>query len=131
VDSSVWVSTFVAVDAHHEASRAWLRHYLRAGNVVVGPRLLLVEVAGALARRTGVARDGERAVAHLRRLRSARWVALTSDLVDHAAQLAATLRLRGADAVYVALANRLGVPLVTWDHEQRTRAAGRIPVMAP
>jgi predicted nucleic acid-binding protein len=131
VDASVWTSTLVPADAHHAASRAWLRHFLSAGSVVVGPRLLLVEVAGALARRTGEPGDGERAVAHLRRLRSARWVALTNDLVDHAAQLAAMLRLRGADAVYVALADRLGIPLVTWDTEQRTRAAGRISVTTP
>jgi predicted nucleic acid-binding protein len=90
-----------------------------------------VEVAGALARRTGEARDAERAVAHLRRLRSARWIALTNDLVEHAAQLAATLRLRGADAVYVALADCLGIPLVTCDHEQRSRAARRISMMTP
>jgi predicted nucleic acid-binding protein len=131
VDASVWTSTLVPADSHHAASRAWLGQYLSEGHVVVGPRLLLVEVAGALARRTGEARDAERAVARLRGLRSARWIALTNDLVDHAAQLAATLRLRGADAVYGALADRLSIPLVTWDHEQLTRAAGRISVMTP
>jgi predicted nucleic acid-binding protein len=90
-----------------------------------------VVIAGALARRTGGAQDAARAGAHRHRLRSARWIALTNDLVEHAAQLAATRRLRGADAIYVALAARLGIPLVAWDHEQRTRAAGRISVITP
>ena len=48
-----------------------------------------------------------------------------------AAQLAARLQLCGADAVYVALARQLGLPLVTWDNEQRTRAATIIPVQTP
>ena len=32
-------------------------------------------------------------------------------------ELAIRLRLRGADAVYVALAEQLGIPIVTWDGE--------------
>jgi predicted nucleic acid-binding protein len=48
-----------------------------------------------------------------------------------AARCALDLRLRGADAVYVAVAHSLQVPLITWDREQLTRAAGRIAVRTP
>jgi predicted nucleic acid-binding protein len=41
------------------------------------------------------------------------------------------MRLRGADAVYVALARRLGMPLVTWDAEQRERAKPVVRVVTP
>jgi predicted nucleic acid-binding protein len=37
----------------------------------------------------------------------------------------------GADAVHVALADRLHIPLVTWDQEQRWRASGQIRVTTP
>jgi len=41
---------------------------------------------------------------------------------------AAELKRRGADAVYVAVAESLGAPLVTWDEERLTRLAGAITV---
>ncbi|MSQ13676.1 MAG: hypothetical protein EXR47_06065 [Dehalococcoidia bacterium] len=58
-------------------------------------------------------------------------VAVERDLGQEAANVASTLRLRGADAVYVALARRLGMPLVTWDREQRGRVAPTICTMTP
>ncbi len=58
-------------------------------------------------------------------------VTLHRQLGISAAQLAADLHLRGADAVYVAIAEALSLPLVTWDREQLTRAAGRIAVRTP
>jgi predicted nucleic acid-binding protein len=59
------------------------------------------------------------------------WVRLGFDLRDRATALATSLRLRGADAVYVAVADRLSIPLVTWDPEQLTRAGSRIQVRPP
>lgn len=53
------------------------------------------------------------------------------DLGEKAARVASRHRLRGADAVYVALAADLGVPLVTWDQEILARAAGLIDVRTP
>ena len=48
-----------------------------------------------------------------------------------AAEVAADLRLRGADAVYVAAARLLRVPLVTWDREQQQRAGAVVVVQMP
>ncbi len=48
-----------------------------------------------------------------------------------AAKVAANLRLRGADAFYVAAASRLDIPLVTWDQEQMERARGLVNVITP
>jgi predicted nucleic acid-binding protein len=45
--------------------------------------------------------------------------------------VAADLGLRGADAVYVALAHQLGLTLVTWDREQLTRTASMIVSRTP
>ena len=46
-------------------------------------------------------------------------------------RVAATLFLRGADAVYVAVAKRLNIPLVTWDKEQLTRGSPIIETLSP
>ena len=45
--------------------------------------------------------------------------------------MAANLQLRGADAVYVAVAHSMGIPLVTWDQELRVRSSGFIEVLQP
>lgn len=50
-------------------------------------------------------------------------VALDDALAEVAATIAADRALRGADAVYVAVAQRYGTTLVSLDHEQRERAA--------
>jgi predicted nucleic acid-binding protein len=39
--------------------------------------------------------------------------------------------LRGADAVYVAVARHLGLPLVTWDDELRARAGREVRAIQP
>jgi predicted nucleic acid-binding protein len=95
---------------------------------VVAPTLLLVEVASAVGRRTGNAAVAERLVQRLRVLPAVRWVSLTPRAGNLAAAAAITYRLRGADAVYAALAEHLRIPLVTWDNDQLTRT--RPPVVA-
>jgi predicted nucleic acid-binding protein len=48
---------------------------------------------------------------------------LSDALADRAASLAARCKLRGADAVYVALAEALDQPLITLDQEILDRSA--------
>lgn len=98
---------------------------------IIVPRLLIAEIAGSLRRILG---DPIRA-----RLGSEAWtglphvqlVTLDDALLDEAALLAADRALKGADAVYVAVARRHGCTLVTLDREQRERAAPVVPVMTP
>lgn len=131
VDASIWVSRLVTADVHHASSRRWLEQYTASGGVLIAPVLLLAEVAGAIARRTGRPQVAHQAVRHLLRLPRFRLVAVDGRLAQAAAQLAADLGLRGADAVYVATAQQLNVPLVTWDNEQQTRTGTVILARAP
>jgi len=91
---------------------------------------LLPEVAGPISRASGemLAR---RVLSELTGLFGVRLLSLGHDLSLHSARSAARLRLRGADAVYVALAASFGMPLVTWDGEQQERAARAIDVRTP
>ena len=131
VDASVVVSRLVPHDVHHAASRAWLSRHVTDGGLVIAPALLLPEVSGAVARRTGSPRLARRAVEAVLRLPGLRLVPVDDVLARTAAGLAARLRLRGADAVYIAAATTLRLPLMTWDAEQRERAARIIEVSAP
>ena len=131
VDASVWVSALVATDVNHEASHQWLLQATSDGQLVIAPALLLPELAGAVARRTGVPTLGLRAVGLVQRLPASRIVPIDFGLAQLGVWMAAEARLRGADAIYVALANRLGIPLVTWDLEQRHRGAVSAVVLSP
>lgn len=131
VDASVWVSRLVPQDVHHAASRDWIEREMTGGRFVVAPALLLAEVAGAIARRTGQPQLASRAVERLEHLAGLRLVSVDAPLARSAARLAADLSLRGADAVYVAAARHLDLPLVTWDREQRERAGTLIEVRTP
>ncbi|WP_322802155.1 type II toxin-antitoxin system VapC family toxin [Thermoflexus sp.] len=131
VDASVWVSALVPADGHHAASRRWLEARLREGALLIAPVILLAEVGGAIARRTGDAALGRRAAGMLLAFPTLRLTPVDERLGGKAALLAARLRLRGVDAVYVATAVLLGVPLVTWDVEQRERALPVIQAQAP
>ncbi|RLC76512.1 MAG: VapC toxin family PIN domain ribonuclease [Chloroflexi bacterium] len=131
VDASVWVSRFVREDSYHEASRDWLEKALFRGKRLVAPGILLPEVAGALARRTDRPDLAQQVVATLERLPTLRLVPVGKELAELAADLAAELRLRGADALYVAVAYRLRIPLITWDREQKERSGKVIVALTP
>jgi len=131
VDASVWVSRLVEGDVQHEASRLWLAELVEEGTTIAAPALLLPEVAGAIARRIGRPQLAMQALSLLQRLPNMRLVPIEAELAQLAGRFAADLGLRGADAVYVSLAHRLGVPLVTWDKEQRERSTASIDVVTP
>ncbi len=130
-DASVMMSALHPPDIHHEQSRAWLQQHLRAGEMLIAPLLLLSEVSGSVTRRSGDPALGQLALDRLIAFRQLRLMPLDARLGVLAAQLALHLRLRGADAVYVALADQLQIPLVTWDREQRERGGQRIVTEEP
>ncbi len=131
VDASVWVSRLVSVDAHHSISQKWLEAFVADGGQCVAPVLLLAEVAGAISQCTTEPRLGQAALKLLLRMPALRIVNMERRLGMSAAQLAADLGLRGADAVYVALAQQLKVPLITWDQEQLDRTSSIIIARQP
>ena len=123
VDASVWVSLFIPHDAHHAASRLWLREHSAAGNPAIAPIILLAEIGGAIARRTGDSALGWQSVQQVQRVPGLRLVAINRKLGLLAATIAANGRLRGADTLYLAVAEQLNIPLISWDSEQLAHAA--------
>jgi predicted nucleic acid-binding protein len=95
------------------------------------PTLLLVEIAGGVAR---VEKDAESAIALSRAVEGLPgqvWVSLDQDLAEQAARLAAECRLRGADAVYASVAQRHGSILVTRDRQQLNRLPPIVRTLTP
>ncbi len=130
-DASVTTSAFVATDSLHGPGLRWWGEAHRSTEMIYAPTILLTEVAGAIRRLTGDARKAQEALLSLSSDRKFHFVDSDLSLCTRAAEIAAAVGLRGCDALYVALAERLGEPLVTFDREQLERAAGVITVTRP
>ena len=128
LDASVWVSRLVSQDEFHAAVKSWMEEQREAGVQFISPALLLAEVGGAISRRTGNPALAKKTITQLENLPGLRLVEMDNELVRQAAKLAAELGLRGADSMYVAVARRLDLPLVTFDVDQHQRAGERIAV---
>ncbi len=59
------------------------------------------------------------------------WVNIEHRLILLAAEIAPDLGLKSVDAIYVAVAEHLNVPLITWDREVLNRSSSRIAVRRP
>ena len=130
VDASIWVARLIKQDALHTLSRTWLEDQRAAGTRFLAPALLLVEVAAAISRRTGEPELARRAVDALRNLPDLRLVEMDQAVVATATSIATDLGVRGADAFYIAIAQRLNLPLATLDVDQRRRAAGVVTTLS-
>lgn len=131
VDASVWVSLLATDDVNHAATLAWFEQRVSEGERFLAPSLVLVEIAGAMTRRTGDAAAAVAAADRIRRLPELEIVPLTVEAAERAADVAAHVSLRGADAVYAALAAERGHTLITWDRQQRERSASAVEVASP
>lgn len=131
VDASVWVSAFYRFDVNHTTSRAWLQYAQEENQQLAAPNLLLAEVAGAIARRTQRPEVSLRIVERIVALPNIRLVVFDRRLASATALVAGKHFLRGADAAYVAVAEYLEAPLLTWDQEQLRRAKPIIQVLRP
>jgi predicted nucleic acid-binding protein len=131
LDSSVWVSVLLSQDSHHLTSIRWFENESDAGQTFVVPGIFLAEIAGATSRRTGLPGLAQQAVTQIGETDRFDVREIDEGIAMLAAEFAAVLSLRGADAIYVALANQLAMPLVTWDREILQRAASVIEVSSP
>lgn len=131
VDASVFLNAFNPYEDGHEVSRSVLARFEEEAIPIIVPNLLRVEVAAAVARGRGDAGLARRFAETLMRLPHLVVVPLDDRLAAVAAALAADQGLRGADAVYGAVAVRFGSALVTRDREQGDRLAAVITTLRP
>jgi predicted nucleic acid-binding protein len=127
LDASVWVARLVPQDEFYPRIKAWMAAQRAREGQFVSPSLLLTEVAGAISRRT-TAPLGHQAIQQLQLLPGLRLIEMDHTLIKEAAALAADLGLRGADSVYVAVARQLGLPLLTFDADQKERAKKEVDI---
>jgi predicted nucleic acid-binding protein len=131
IDASVYIALVNAHETEHASSWAWFEQAKRAEESVVAPVILLAEVAAALSRGMGDPTLAHRVAQQLARSEAIELIQITMAMAERAAEIAAEHRIRGCDAVYVALADQLSETLVTLDRQQLERGAALVTVRAP
>ena len=131
IDASVHINALNPSETGSAESQLCLQRLVAMRQPLFSPTLLLVEVAAAIAR---VLDDADMALELTRGIQALPrqlWVPLDNDTTEMAARLGAQSRLRGADAVYAAVARRYGATLITRDHQQLERLSALVRVMTP
>jgi predicted nucleic acid-binding protein len=131
IDANIWISAITPSEADHAASREFLRKVSSFGLTVVVPTLLRAEIAATLSRTSAVPRTVVGLSKVLASLPTIRWIGLDEDLADVAAKIATDYQLRGADAVYAAVASEHNCWLVTLDQEHLQRLPRTMTVLTP
>ncbi len=120
LDASVAVAALRSTEPHHAAALQRCAPLFAGRDAVVVPALFDIELVAALVRR-GVA--ATRVALFLERHFATRRVVTIGPRAARAVRaVVAATRLRAADSVYVWLAAREGLPLVTLDAEVVSRA---------
>jgi predicted nucleic acid-binding protein len=123
IDANVYVSAVTPSESAHASCLELLRLVHQARRLIVTPILVRPEVAAALSQQGRRPAD---ALAYAESILRGAYVTpapLGSRLAESAARIAVEHRLRGADAVYAAVALRYDAVLVTNDRQLRDRGA--------
>lgn len=129
IDASVIVARLRPDDSGHLQARRIMGELRRGGTRLRFPAIALAEVASAVARGTGRTELGLRALTRLQSGPDTVARSVDQALAERSAVLAATQLVRGCDAVYLAMAQDEGLPLLTFDREQQMRAPEGVPMV--
>jgi len=131
LDANVFVRDLDTREPNH-AECHMLLDRLQANELpIIVPVLVLTEVAGTISRMRRDPIASRLAADLLRETRNITFLPVDEALAQEAAELAADYALRGADAIYVAVARRHSCTLISLDREQRERAAAVVTARTP
>jgi predicted nucleic acid-binding protein len=131
VDASVFVAASRVDELHYTASRQFLQQARAQRYTLYCPTLVLPECAAAIARPTADATLAEELVSLVENFPRLQLVPLDLPVARRAAQVARDYRLRGADSVYVSVAEMFDSRLIAWDVEVLERGADVVTTMTP
>jgi predicted nucleic acid-binding protein len=131
VDASVWVNGFDQKENGHEISQRFLKLLGEQMIAVTVPTLVLAVVAAAISRSRQQPVQAAAFAIAMSKLPNLTFRSLDMALADQALRLAAQYGLRGADAVYAAVALETGYTLVSLDNEHLTRLQDVVTVQTP
>ncbi len=131
VDASVFVASARRSEFHHADSLNFLQAIQEQTAAIFCPTLVLSECAAALARQTNQPSLPEKLVTYIEDFPLLSLIPLDVFVARRAAKIAINHRLRGADAVYTAVAEAFNATIITWDQEMLERCPGVAPTSTP
>ena len=131
IDTSAWIAGLVSGDAHHVDTDPFLRLAEFHSTQIAVPAHFLAEIAGVLARTGELDEIIDIEIRSIESSSRFQIAPVTVGLGMLAAEIARVAKIRGADAVFVALARGLDIPLVTWDKQQQERGGLFCRTMTP
>jgi len=131
IDTSVYVATLNRSEVNHQVCVQWMKKVKNDGVQLYAPNIILAEVAAAISRGQNDLEAAKSAIKHLESIILMELVPVSPELAADAAQIAAEQRIRGCDAVFVALAKQRDDILITLDRQQMERSQDIIQVSEP
>ena len=131
IDASVYVALINADAGEHARSWAWFQRARVSRQRIRAPAILVAEVAAALSRGADNPLLARRVVQQLVHANLIEFIPVTQAVAERAAAIAAGHRVRGCDAVYIAVAEQLGDDLITLDRQQLERGAAIVTTSRP
>ena len=131
IDTSAWISATLPGDQHFPNTQPWLAHIRSSRTRFYVPAHFPAEVSGVLSR----VRTEDRLLREaVEQIESSEQFVINPISIRQglfAAEIARSARVRGSDAIFIALANELDVPMITWDRQQRERGVIFCRTMTP
>lgn len=131
VDASVWINARSPREKGYNQSKKALMIIEEMNIPVFSPSILIVELAASVSRATGDEKAGILFSRLVSELPNIELMPVTLELARDAAVIASRLKIRGADALYCAVAAERKAVLLSRDREQIERAKGLIKVIEP
>ena len=131
LDASVLIAAVLPNEPFHPDANALMRRLTDVGACLYVPTIAFAEIAAAIARGAGDEQLALAVVAQYATRADLHQIGVDVALGVLATETAARQRIRGCDAVYVALAHTEQAILVTLDGQQRERAPAGITVRTP
>lgn len=131
IDASVFVAAARLDERHYPTSHQFLQQIRAQQCNLFCPTLVLPECAAAIARPTADARLAEELVSLVETFPRLQFVPLDLSLARRAGEIAREYRLRGADSVYVSVAEVSDSVLIAWDAELLERGTDVVTAMTP
>jgi len=131
IDASVIVNSAIEGEEHHEHSKELIDRIRNENIEIVVPQIILPEISAAITRKTDNEILAMNFVKRFIKVPNITFVQVDESLAIFASEIAAKCKIKGADSVYVAVASRFNVRLITLDDEQRKRSMKIIDVLTP
>lgn len=131
LDASVMVAAVTMREIGHAPAKAFMEACTAHSLPILIPAIALAEFSGALSRTGRSVQKTRRFLAVYRSQADFAVAPVEVALGEDAAAIALLQHIKGCDAIYLAVARELGLPLVTLDREQRERAPEDVEVLTP